>query len=119
MNERLALSPADRWKESRCSNCPAGFRILIFRSFGEAWLCVYRLFGHSASLVQQPVFSSLKSERWVVVCGVHCGQAVKEHSEVWLLATIPAWLPAVFRESGCSSWEMAAKPKQRKVNISM
>ena len=88
-------------------------------SFGEAWLCVYRLFGHSASLVQQPVFASLKSERWVVVCGVHCVQAVKEHSEVWLPATIPAWLPAVFRESGCSSWEMAAKPKQRKANISM
>ena len=35
IDERLALSPADRWLESRCSSCPAGFRILIFRNFGE------------------------------------------------------------------------------------
>ena len=72
LNERLALSPADRWLESRCSSCPAGFRILIFRNFGEAWLCVYRLFGHNASLVQQSVFSSLNSERWVAVYDAHC-----------------------------------------------
>ena len=46
-------------------------------------------------------------------------QAVKEHSEAGLPTTIPAGLPVVFRESGCSSWEMAVKPRQRKVNISM